>query len=132
MNALSLETIISIVGGLMVVAGVGGGAWIGVNELRLRAIRRGHLRVHRGLHLSAPVLVLTSDRSVHPAEWEPAVDESDIVLDVNLMARWAFKLGSHVSVVQVPGALHDITLSHQPARDRAFDEISRWLSAYVS
>jgi alpha-beta hydrolase superfamily lysophospholipase len=98
----------------------------------LRAIRRGHLRVHRGLHLSAPVLVLTSDRSVHPTEWEPAVDESDIVLDVNLMARWAFKLGSHVSVVQVPGALHDVTLSHQPARDRAFDEISRWLSAYVS
>src|SRR3954468_8804191 len=98
----------------------------------LRAIRRGHLRVHKGLSLHVPVLVLTSDRSVHPTEWEPAVDESDIVLDVNLMGRWAVKLSSHVSVVQIPGALHDVTLSHQPARDRVFDEIGRWLSAYVA
>jgi alpha-beta hydrolase superfamily lysophospholipase len=78
-----------------------------------------------------PVLVLTSDHSVHPTTWEPAVDESDIVLDVNLMGRWAFKLGSHVTVVRVPGALHDVTLSHQPARDRVFDEIDHWLSAYL-
>ena len=70
----------------------------------LRAIRRGHLRVHKGLGLPVPVLVLSSDRSVHPSEWEPAVDESDIVLDVNLMARWAFKLGGHVMLAQVPGA----------------------------
>jgi tight adherence protein C len=48
MNALSLETIISILGGLMVVAGVGGVAWIGVNELRLRAIRRGRLQTAGG------------------------------------------------------------------------------------
>lgn len=48
MNGLSLETIISIVGGLMVVGSVGVGAWIGINELRVRAIRRGRLATAGG------------------------------------------------------------------------------------
>ncbi len=33
----------------------------------LRAVRRGHARVHRGLDLDVPVLVLTSDASAPPA-----------------------------------------------------------------
>src|SRR5690349_10955861 len=41
MNGMSLENIISIVGGLMVMGSVAVGAWIGINELRVRAIRRG-------------------------------------------------------------------------------------------
>src|SRR3712207_2479514 len=98
----------------------------------LRAIRRGHSAVHRGLDVGAPVLVLSSASSVHPRVWEPAVDTSDIVLDVDLMARWVQKLSAHVTLVRVPGALHDVTLSRQPARDRVFDELSRWLRAYVS
>jgi alpha-beta hydrolase superfamily lysophospholipase len=68
---------------------------------------------------------------VHPRAWEPAVDTSDIVLDVDLMARWVHKLGDHVTLVRVPGALHDVTLSRQPARDHVFDELTRWLDAYV-
>jgi len=27
--------------------------------------------------------------------------------------------------------MHDVTLSRQPARDRVFDELGRWLDAYV-
>src|ERR1051325_11978367 len=43
MNNLSLESIITIVGGLLVLGPVAFGAWFGINELRLRAIRRGRL-----------------------------------------------------------------------------------------
>lgn len=97
----------------------------------LRAVRRGHSAVHRGLGLTVPTLVLTSDRSVHPRVWEPDVDRCDVVLDVNLMTRWGHKLSTNVTLVRVPGALHDVTLSRQPARDRVFDELARWLDAYV-
>jgi alpha-beta hydrolase superfamily lysophospholipase len=97
----------------------------------LRAVRRGHAAVHRGLAITSPTLVLTSARSVHPRVWEPAVDSSDIVLDVNLMAKWVHKLSDHVTLVRVDGALHDVTLSRQPARKRVFDELGRWLDAYV-
>jgi alpha-beta hydrolase superfamily lysophospholipase len=97
----------------------------------LRAIRRGHSAVHRGLDLGAPVLVLSSARSVHPRTWEPAVDASDIVLDVELMARWVHKLSTHVTLVRVEGALHDVTLSRAPVRAAVFDELGRWLDTYV-
>ncbi len=97
----------------------------------LRAVRRGHAAVHRGLKIDAPVLVLSSAQSVHPRVWEPAVDCSDIVLDVNLMAKWVHKLSRHVTLVQVPGALHDVTLSPSPVRERVFAEVGRWLDAYV-
>src|SRR3954447_10744948 len=97
----------------------------------LRAVRRGHAAVHRGLAITSPTLVLTSARSVHPRAWEPAVDSSDIVLDVNLMAKWVHKLSDHVTLVRVDGALHDVTLSRQPARKRVFDELGRWLDTYV-
>jgi alpha-beta hydrolase superfamily lysophospholipase len=97
----------------------------------LRAVRRGHAAVHRGLALTAPTLVLSSDRSLHPRSWEPAVDEADIVLDVDLMAKWVPRLSRHVTLVRVPGARHDVTLSRQPARDRVFDELARFVAAYL-
>ena len=48
MDATTIQSLISIIGALMVVAGVGGVAWIGGNELRLRAIRRGRLATAGG------------------------------------------------------------------------------------
>ena len=97
----------------------------------LRAVRRGHAIVHRGLDISTPTLVLSSDTSIHPRVWEAAVDTSDIVLDVQLMAKWVHKLSRHVTLVRVPGARHDVTLSREPARSQVFDELGRWLDAYV-
>jgi alpha-beta hydrolase superfamily lysophospholipase len=98
----------------------------------LRAVRRGHARAHRGLDVPAPVLVLTSAISGHPQEYDETCGSSDIVLDVELIRKWAHKLADHVTLVRVEGALHDITMSRQEVRDRAFEEITRWLDAYVS
>ena len=44
MDSTQLEAIISGVGALLVVAGVGGVAWVGGNELRTRALRRTRLQ----------------------------------------------------------------------------------------
>ena len=43
MDPAQIQNIITIAGALFMLAGVGGAAWAGVNELRLRAIRRGRL-----------------------------------------------------------------------------------------
>lgn len=48
MNPDQLQNLISIVGGAMALAGVGGGVWLAANELRLRAIRRGRLQTAGG------------------------------------------------------------------------------------
>ena len=47
------------------------------------------------------------------------------------MAKWVHKLSPHVPLVRVPGALHDVTLSPEPVRERVFTEITRWLDAYL-
>jgi len=97
----------------------------------LRAVRRGHARIHRGVDVGAPVLVMTSGGSVYPKAWEDTVTAHDVVLDVEQIRKWAHKLGDHVTLTRIEGALHDVMLSAEPVRNRAFDEISRWLDAYV-
>ncbi len=74
---------------------------------------------------------MTSGGSVYPTVWDETVDGHDLVLDVEQIRKWAHKLGDQVTLTRIPGALHDITLSAEPVRKVAFEEISRWLDAYV-
>lgn len=97
----------------------------------LRAIRHGHATLQRGLDVPAPVLVLSSDRSSLPEEMGEDVHTTDIVLEVPQIRRWATAVGPLVTYVAVPGAVHDVVLSRQPARDRVYAELDRWMSAYV-
>jgi alpha-beta hydrolase superfamily lysophospholipase len=97
----------------------------------LAAIRHGHARLHRGLDVRCPVLVLSSDRSkLDPAETDD-VHSHDIVLDVEHIRRWATAVGRHVTYVAVAGARHDVVLSLPTPRATAYDELGRWLTAYV-
>jgi alpha-beta hydrolase superfamily lysophospholipase len=95
------------------------------------AIRRGHAALHRGLSLGFPALVLSSTRSSSPTEPGEDVHTTDIVLDVEQIRRWSPALGHHVTYVGIEGARHDVFLSREEARRRAFDELGRWLTAYV-
>ena len=98
----------------------------------IRAIRQGQARIARGLEVDAPILMLSSARSSQPtSDEDPDLMCTDVVLDVEQMRRRAARISRHVTIVQVPGALHDVTLSPEPARSRVFDELGRWLAAYV-
>ena len=96
----------------------------------IRAVRLGQARIERGLEIDAPVLLVSSARSGHPDRVED-LGSSDVVLDVERMRRRAAQLSRHVTIAQVPGALHDVTLSPEPARRQVFEELQRFLSAYV-
>jgi tight adherence protein C len=48
MDPTQLQTLISIFGAVLVLGGVGGGAWLTASELRLRAIRRGRMQITGG------------------------------------------------------------------------------------
>ncbi len=98
----------------------------------IRAVRRGQARIARGLEIDGPVLMVSSDRSGQPtSDEDPDLLSTDVVLDVERMRRRAANLSRHVTIVQVPGALHDVTLSPEPARQRVFEELDRWRQAYV-
>ena len=53
------------------------------------------------------------------------------MLNVEQIRRRAPLLGRHVTTVMVDGAVHDVTLSAAPVRERVFDEVDRFLGAYV-
>ncbi|CCH34269.1 alpha/beta hydrolase [Actinosynnema sp. NPDC047251] len=94
----------------------------------LRAVRRGQARLHRGLDVRVPVLVLRSGRSLLKAKaWSPEAMTADTVLDVEHMRRWAPKIGRDVTVVQVDNGMHDLFLSAGPVRERALAEIDEFL-----
>ncbi len=97
----------------------------------LRAIRNAHGEVHAGLDIACPVLVLTSGKTVAAPTLNDEAHANDIVLDVAQMRRWSTALGQHVTYVGIDGAMHDVFLSREGPRDRAYDEMERWLSAYV-
>lgn len=97
----------------------------------LRAIRAGHDRVHAGLDVSAPVLVLSSTVSASAAMDPDAVDRADVVLDVQQIRRWASSLGSHVTSIAIDGGRHDLVLSVPEVRARVYAELDKWLATYV-
>jgi alpha-beta hydrolase superfamily lysophospholipase len=97
----------------------------------LGAIREAQQRLRGGLAIPAPVLLACSVRSFRGSSWQEAATLADAVLDVEHMVRWAPGLGPHVTVVRIDGGMHDLTLSGTAVRARVFDEVERWIGAYV-
>jgi alpha-beta hydrolase superfamily lysophospholipase len=94
----------------------------------IRAVLIGQEKVHRGLDVRVPVLVLHSSRSVLNAkEWSEDVAKADAVLDVEGMKRWGPKIGSSVQVVEIEAGLHDLFLSPEPVRAAALAAVDEFL-----
>ena len=98
----------------------------------LRAIRRAHAELHAGLSVLAPVLVLSSAATVRPSEMNDDAHTHDVVLDVPQIRHWATSVGPHVTYAAIDGARHDVVLSLPAARDVVYDQLDRWVSAYVT
>lgn len=108
------------VGGFPITAG-----WI-------HAVRRGQARLHRGLDVGVPNLVLRSDHSVGETVGTEEMQRGDAVLDVTHIARWAGCLGNRQTIVPVPDAKHDVFLSLPTPRATAYAELDRWLAGEIS
>ena len=97
----------------------------------LEAVRRGQRRLRRGLAVDAPVLVACSTRTYKGKAWADDVRVTDTVLDVEQIARWAPRLGPHVTITRFDGGMHDLTLSGKHVRAEVFRELGRWAKAFV-
>jgi alpha-beta hydrolase superfamily lysophospholipase len=97
----------------------------------LAAVGQGHRRLHAGLELGAPVLCLSSTRTVGGSAWSPEFHRGDAVLDAGRIARWAPALGRNVTVTRVTDGMHDLFLSLPHARQEAYATLGTWLGAWV-
>ncbi len=98
----------------------------------LDAVLRAQRTLRRGLDIGCPVLVLCSAASSRFRRWDDTIMRTDAVLDVSHIVRWAPRLGRHVTCLQIEGGMHDLTLSARPVRKQVYDELGRWLGAYLS
>jgi alpha-beta hydrolase superfamily lysophospholipase len=101
----------------------------------LHAVRRAQTKLHRGLDVGVPNLILRSDRSVREITDPAKVDEiqrGDAVLDVKQIARWAGCIGNRSAIVPIVDAKHDVFLSVPEARQAAYHELDRWLDWYLA
>lgn len=96
------------------------------------AMLKGHARVAEGLSIGVPILVLTAQRSHLSAVWSAEMRTSDVVLDVDVLARRSLELGPVVTVARIKDAVHDVVLSEREPRERAYAEMHRWARGYLT
>ncbi len=106
-------------------------AGVPVRAAWLHAVVRGQRRLHAGLDVAVPTLVMSSTASSAPKSWDDVLHRSDSVLDAHRIARWAPAVGPHVTVVRVHHGMHDLVLSPPPVRATVYAEMERWLASYV-
>ncbi|SRX95854.1 Unknown protein [Mycobacterium tuberculosis H37Rv] [Mycobacterium shimoidei] len=97
----------------------------------LHAVLRGHKRLHRGLDVGVPNLILRSDHSVPETADATALQCGDAVLDVEQIARWAGCIGNRTTVVPIQDAKHDVFLSMPQPRQLAYRQLDNWLDDYL-
>lgn len=98
----------------------------------IRAIFAGHEAVEDGLQIEAPILVQSSTRSLRKIGYDPEMEATDIVLDVDAIARRSIHLGRTVVLNRVPGAMHDLFLSHPTAQIDAFRGLLRFARGFLT
>ncbi|AGB22798.1 lysophospholipase [Mycobacterium sp. JS623] len=101
----------------------------------LHAVRRAQTKLHRGLDVGVPNLILRSDHSVREVTDPAKVDEiqrGDAVLDVKQIARWAGCIGNRSTIVPIVDAKHDVFLSVPESRHAAYRAVDQWLDWYLA
>lgn len=94
----------------------------------LRAVMVGQSEIHDGnVDAGVPTLTLCSTHSYLGKPYSAAADTADTVLDVEQIQQWAPEVSSISATKTIDGALHDVFLSHQHARQKAFDAADEWL-----
>lgn len=102
---------------------------VGVRVGWLAAIRRAQQTLQSGLGLPLPVLLLRSAASsVGTRDRTVPVDvDTDLILDVRSMERYADRVSAQVTDVPVPGARHDVFLSRPDVLEVVFGHLEEWL-----
>jgi alpha-beta hydrolase superfamily lysophospholipase len=97
----------------------------------LSAVRAGQAKLHRGLDVGVPNLILRSDHSVTEASDAAVLQCGDAVLDVKHIARWAGCIGNRSTIIPVIDAKHDVFLSMPQPRQVAYQALDTWLNDYL-
>lgn len=97
----------------------------------------GVVRAQHELHTvphstGVPTLILRSDRHHFSTKVDATSFISDVILMPEHMSQYAGNAHPHAHVNIIEGATHDVFLSQEPARSRAFHAMDSWLEDTVA
>lgn len=98
-----------------------------VNFGWIRAIKLAQDRVHEGLVIDKPVLVMYSDKSIYEKEWSEIFFTGDAVLDVNDIKKYSSLIKGDVTQIEIKNGIHDLVLSKKPVREHVYAALFDWL-----
>lgn len=93
--------------------------WVRAIHMAQRQLRRNEIHV--------PILLMHSADSVKKGDGKEKYFRADAILDVESISRYGTRLGSDVTEVSFPGALHDLALSKRSIREEMYDVMLGWL-----
>lgn len=91
------------------------------------AVNRAQKKLHLVSDIDIPILILHSDASSQPTNWNDILLKTDMVLNVDHIKKFGKKLGDDVTFAEIPEAIHDVFLSPKKIRQQAFDATFSWL-----
>lgn len=97
----------------------------------LNAIKKAQQKLHRGLLVGCPTLVLSSDCSSNPKVWqEQLIRQTDIVLNVADIERYSKSIGPLSNYEQITHGIHDLYLSAPDVATKAIIRTMEWITNY--
>lgn len=97
-----------------------------------RAVHDAQKELQKNSHIVCPILVFHSDKTSYKKSKDPEIFESDVVLNVNHIKKYAPRLGNHVTIIEIPKATHDVFLSKDEVQELAFTHLKSWLNGITS
>lgn len=92
-------------------------SWVGaINSAQGRLMKKAK-------NIKVPILVMHSSRKIEGCNYTPEFQTGDAVLDPAMLQERGEKLGSVRQVCAIDSGVHDLILSHEKARNAAYDTI---------
>jgi alpha-beta hydrolase superfamily lysophospholipase len=93
----------------------------------LRTIYKAQNKLHKGLDINCPVLVMRSDKWVKDKLWSDKFRNADAVLNVEHISKHIPSLGRNATEIVINNGLHDLFLSAFEVRTEAYKRMFEWL-----
>lgn len=98
-----------------------------VNYGWLRAIVEGQRKIHAGIKISKPVLVMHSDKSIYAKSWSDKLFTGDAVLSASDIHQYAKKIYGNTTIQTIPSGMHDLILSKPEVRASVYAHLFNWM-----
>ncbi|MBJ9984383.1 alpha/beta hydrolase [Acinetobacter sp. S40] len=93
----------------------------------VRAIHIAQKEIHRGVKLTIPALIMHSNQTKNPRTWGKKATQSDVILGVKDIEKYARKIKGDVTTQTIQHGLHDLVLSAEPIRNQVYQQLFDWL-----